>query len=285
MPSLSDMLVLGLCLCSAVAWVGTLWRWRLSLSSNRNLGSLETSEASPQELAEAGIRRPRPIPAGAMLLAGLWILQSLMQVFAAASAPGEVAFDPDRVLDGMRQSLLLQGAIAAALWLSLRWTPGESSHDRRRGAIIGGLGQGLLCVTKAWLPVFLVLVASQSLREADDTHTVLRLLSERPSSEIYLWSILSAVVMAPVFEELVFRVILQDWLRRMTGRWGAILFTAVMFAAVHRFPDSLALVPLALLLGWTYDRFGSYVSVVTAHATFNAVMLVLHAISATVTSG
>ena len=63
----------------------------------------------------------------------------------------------------------------------------------------------------------------------------------------------------------------------MIGR-AAIPVAAVVFAAVHGFPDSLAIVPLALVLGDAYQRRRSYWEVVAAHALFNAVMLALDAI-------
>ena len=76
----------------------------------------------------------------------------------------------------------------------------------------------------------------------------------------------------------MFRVILQTWLERHVGKTAWPL-AAVLFAAVHRFPDSIAILPLALVLGDAYLRRRNYWEVVAAHGLFNAVMLALDAIS------
>src|SRR5690606_33733527 len=138
----------------------------------------------------------------------------------------------------------------------------------------GQLRTGWLTVTAAWLPVFAALLMTMPLRTADRRHSVFQLLDADASLAIYAWAVLAAVVVAPLFEELVFRVILQTWLERFIGR-AALPVAAVLFAAVHRFPDSIAIVPLALVLGAAYLSRRSYVEIVVAHATFNAVMLAL----------
>jgi uncharacterized protein len=68
---------------------------------------------------------------------------------------------------------------------------------------------------------------------------------------------------------LIFRAMLQEGLARRLGATPAIAITAVLFSLVHGFPDALALLPLAIILGYVYDRRQSVLSVVVIHALFN----------------
>jgi membrane protease YdiL (CAAX protease family) len=51
--------------------------------------------------------------------------------------------------------------------------------------------------------------------------------------------------------------------------------SSVLFAFAHGFPDSLALLPLAFALGYTYLRRRSYITVMMVHFLFNAFNMVL----------
>ena len=118
-------------------------------------------------------------------------------------------------------------------------------------------------------PVFFIVFLTASLRTPDRQHPFLQLLETNPSQEIIALLMISAVVVAPIKEELLFRVMLQDGLARKIGSVPAIAIVSVLFSAVHGFPDSLALVPLAVILGYVYDRRQSVLSVVLIHALFN----------------
>jgi membrane protease YdiL (CAAX protease family) len=220
------------------------------------------------------------VPPGAIIFAGLWILYHLAgDLTAMIEGSAAPAFDPERTLKAMQQSCWLLGAGAGVTWMLL--TRGEHAQFQAFGVEPRGIAaqvrDGISTVTAAWLPVFAVLLVTFPLRTAERQHSVFQLLGIRPSFEIYAWAVLAAVIVAPLFEELVFRVILQTWLARWIGR-AAIPIAAVLFAAVHRFPDSLAIIPLALVLGDAYQRRRSYAEIVTAHALFNAVMLALDAV-------
>jgi membrane protease YdiL (CAAX protease family) len=155
-----------------------------------------------------------------------------------------------------------------------------SGRSRRRDAgvtlqlwkqdlLIGSLG-----FLASLLPVFLVLWVTSSWRSRETTHSFFKIMQDNPGGEGVAWVGLAAVILAPLTEEIVFRVILQGWLEtRLAPRW-AIGIVALVFAAVHGFPDSLALLPLALILGYVYHRRHSYLAVVVLHAWFNTWNLV-----------
>lgn len=252
-----------LCFASSVLWL-RLWTRRAALV--RLFG------------------RKRSSPEVTVWAIGLAILWLLDRVYAEVSIwrldAQPPPFSPERVLESMRFGCLIQGTALAVFWLAL--TEGRVSTARSLGIIGTDIGaqirRGGATVTAAWFPVFLALLATYPLRSEERQHPVLRLLQEQPSIEAYGWAVLSAVILAPLFEELVFRVILQSWLAAQIGAGNALLAASAVFAAVHGFPDSLSLFPLAMVLGAAWQLTRRYWVIVTAHAAFNGVMLVLDAI-------
>lgn len=88
--------------------------------------------------------------------------------------------------------------------------------------------------------------------------------------------IVLAVLIAPLTEELLFRIGLFRWLRTRVPRVVALLIPAVVFAALH---GSLSVfVPLAVLalgLALAYERDGHPLIPIVAHSLFNLHTLVL----------
>ncbi len=95
--------------------------------------------------------------------------------------------------------------------------------------------------------------------------------------------VVSAVVLAPLSEEVFCRGLLQSMFRRYTARpWAAVLLSSAVFAMLHW--DSLtpgtagagwvqwpALFALAVVLGYNYERSGRLYAPILIHALFNAV--------------
>ncbi|MBW3620548.1 MAG: CPBP family intramembrane metalloprotease [Actinobacteria bacterium] len=99
-----------------------------------------------------------------------------------------------------------------------------------------------------------------------------------------LWLLIVTVVLvAPVIEEVVFRGLLFQVLRRRLGLWPGVLLSSLTFAVVHLelIDRPLSLAALLVLGAWlagALHRTGSLVVPITAHALFNGV-----AIAATLT--
>lgn len=91
-----------------------------------------------------------------------------------------------------------------------------------------------------------------------------------------LLAITMAVVVAPIAEELLFRGLLFAALRRRLGLWPAAIGSSAVFTAIHvevvlSQPVALAgLLTLGVVLAWAFQRTGSLVVPVVAHAVFNA---------------
>jgi len=113
-------------------------------------------------------------------------------------------------------------------------------------------------------------------------HATLAALEE---NGVPLWLVISlwfgAACVAPVAEEFFFRGLLQTMLLGTLGsRWRAIVLTSIAFGMVH-FPQPHAvpaLIFLAIILGYAYERSGTIMVPVAIHALFNLKTLIWEAI-------
>ncbi len=92
------------------------------------------------------------------------------------------------------------------------------------------------------------------------------------------WPLLwfSAVIVAPICEELMYRGVVFSGLRRAWGLPAAAVASAILFAAVHLMP--LSLVPLfaiGLASALLYARHRSLLVSLVLHAAYNALSLLL----------
>jgi membrane protease YdiL (CAAX protease family) len=85
-----------------------------------------------------------------------------------------------------------------------------------------------------------------------------------------------AVVVAPIFEEFVFRFFLYGVFKRYLGWFLALALNSLLFALVHlHLPSFVALFVLGSCLTIAYEWSGSILVSMTMHALFNAIMLTL----------
>ena len=86
----------------------------------------------------------------------------------------------------------------------------------------------------------------------------------------------TALVVAPVAEELIFRGYVFGVLRRYTGRWWAMVISALIFAAIHaHIPSFAGLFALAVALTLVYEGTGSLWAPIIMHSLFNGITVVL----------
>jgi membrane protease YdiL (CAAX protease family) len=103
-----------------------------------------------------------------------------------------------------------------------------------------------------------------------ETQDTVRALAENPSAIVRGLIVVTACVVAPVVEETIFRGFLYPTLRQFTDAPFAVLFTAVLFGAIHG--SLAALVPLALLgilLALAYEWSRGLALPIAIHALFN----------------
>ncbi|MFH1371411.1 MAG: CPBP family intramembrane glutamic endopeptidase [Planctomycetota bacterium] len=92
--------------------------------------------------------------------------------------------------------------------------------------------------------------------------------------------IITAIVVVPFTEEVLFRGIFQTLLRSYLNRpWPAIILASLIFIIFHANPEHWpALFPLALCFGYAYEKSGSLFRAIFIHSFFNA-MSVLAALT------
>lgn len=172
---------------------------------------------------------------------------------------------------GLLKTFLLIELLAHVGGLRLRTLfPGlrESWNDVKTGV------WGLLA---SLLPVWGVAKLIEPLRTPDNGHPFLQEIRAGVDPATLVWIALAVMVVAPLFEELVFRVILQSWLQDHLSPPVAIVAVAIGFAAIHNtaWPDPLPLFPLALVMGYIYYRRRSYLANVVMHSLFNGMNLMV----------
>ncbi len=213
---------------------------------------------------------PPTVPLPALALVIYLIGQSLWNHYQAPPNPPA----PDMTRDAL-YSIVLTGIIEWVLVLGLLLTASPISL-RDYGFRIQGwqLAVGGLAFLASLLPVYSLLLATSPFRSTETQHPFFNFLRENPGADTVFWIALSVMIVAPLVEELIYRVVLQSALLRWLPVRVAWPMTAVIFASVHGWPDMIPLLPLALVLGGVYYRSRSYLASVTTHALFNAWMLI-----------
>jgi len=147
------------------------------------------------------------------------------------------------------------------------WRNSTSNAQSLTRQLLYGIVGFLACL----LPTLIVFQATLPFRPENLMHPLLKLIGEDKTGQVLITVTISAVLVAPWVEELMFRVILQRTLLNHLSPSFSILLTALAFCTIHpSWQDAVGLAPLALVLGVTYHRTGSFLAVVVIHMLFNA---------------
>jgi membrane protease YdiL (CAAX protease family) len=107
-------------------------------------------------------------------------------------------------------------------------------------------------------------------------HDLLKIMDEAPGVLRQVLIAFSAVVIAPLFEEFLFRGHLQTLLSRVTQLpWVAVVVTSMVFALAHPWFTWIPIFVLSICLGYLYERTGNLWVSVLVHAMFNGFSIVL----------
>ncbi len=112
--------------------------------------------------------------------------------------------------------------------------------------------------------------------EPDSGHVLLTAMLSAQEVWVVLMLLFSAVVVAPLLEEVIFRGLIQTALRSVNqsrNRWLVVIISAALFALFHGgvpWQVRLSLFVLGIILGWLYERYGSLLPSLIVHAGFNA---------------
>ncbi len=251
-----SIVVLMLSISAAVWW---LWvrRWK-------RFGELWPREPDAERTWNPGI------VVLALSLIGFFLLAGLLPKSSPEPKPITV--------EQVREACLERGVLAL-IFIGLL-TGFRSPTARAFGFTLAKWRQqvvvGLETAHASFLPVLALMTATIPFRDASDKNLLLILLNQDKRFSTLAWVVLAAVILAPLLEELLFRVILLGWLKSKLASNHAVGISSLVFAFIHGPLDGAALLPLALLLGTLYDRQQRFLSVFVAHAMFNLWMITLN---------
>jgi len=108
-------------------------------------------------------------------------------------------------------------------------------------------------------------------------HELLETISQTKDISTLIALLSSAIIVAPLIEEFVFRGFLQHCMRDIVSEktpWVNIVICSLIFASVHigaaQWQTMPALFTLGCILGWMYERTASLWPCIILHAIFNA---------------
>lgn len=111
-------------------------------------------------------------------------------------------------------------------------------------------------------------------------HEQLKVITENPQLPLRIMVVVTAVVIAPLLEEMLFRGLFQTMIRSYLdeftdGAWPAIVITSVLFISSHAdLSHWPALFVLSMCLGYSYEKSGSLIRSIFIHAMFNGVIII-----------
>ena len=172
------------------------------------------------------------------------------------------------VLAGMTV-VVMAWRIGPITWLGLRW------QEWPRVLLIAPLTVVAMWVLNIalFLCGYLKWIESLGVEQVQDS---VKLLNETPDPIIFALMAVTAVLVAPVCEEILFRGYLYGAAKRFAGPWVAGIGSALIFAAAH---GSLMPLPPLFILGFllvlAYEWTGSLWAPIGIHLCFNGATVLI----------
>jgi len=107
-------------------------------------------------------------------------------------------------------------------------------------------------------------------------HGELQKITIHPQLPLRILVVVTAVLVAPMLEEMLFRGLLQTLIRSLLIKpWSSIVISSIIFTTVHEDKSHWpALFVLAICLGYAYERSGSLLRPIFIHSLFNAITII-----------
>jgi membrane protease YdiL (CAAX protease family) len=222
---------------------------------------------------------------GVGLLLALFILLMLEPQGGTPDKSKEITLTPFVMIAGMISQavpglivlvLLMARGIKFSDFFGLRW----SWENARHILVIAPVGVIITYLFMFALETlgysgWLVTAFGQEIKVQD----AVRIYQETDAVVIRALLAISAVIIAPIVEEVVFRGYIYTVTKRFTGRIFSTLASALVFGVVHNYiPGLLPLAFLAVLLTVSYELTGSLWAPISIHALFNASTLIVQEI-------
>lgn len=215
-----------------------------------------------------------------LLLGSVFLVVWLLRPWLVVWAEGRV-LRLDTFLVILQSVLFHWVGLAAVAWILFRrrlsWrsafgmNPATAWRDAARGWLILLGTMPLLVVATLLVNLFLTLLGFQPTLQ-----DVAFVISGETALGVRLYLVLLAVVLAPLFEEILFRGILLPFLAKRYGATAAVIALSLLFAGIHgHLPSLVPLFILSCALCLAYIGTGSLVASIAMHALFNGVTVSL----------
>ena len=180
------------------------------------------------------------------------------------------------------QSVLFHwtGLLTVTWMLARRRLPWRSAFGLNPATFLRDAGRGVLILLGV-MPVLMVAAMLYNLiLQGFGFEATLQdgafIISDETSPWMRAYFFLLAVVLAPLFEEILFRGILLPALAKRFGATASVVAVSVLFAGIHgHVPSLVPLFVLSAALCLAYIRTGSLATNIAMHAVFNGVTVTL----------
>lgn len=203
----------------------------------------------------------------------IYLVLSSMFLLSTTAPP----LDPSRItagalFAGIGFHLILTAVVMASVlrrctlnqWLGLRWSGWPWLLLIGPGTVIA-MGLINLVILKSGYMEWVKALDMETVQEP------VAILRESKDPLVVALMVMAATVVAPLWEEIVFRGHLYPILKKFGGFWTGALCSSLFFSAVHN--NVAALLPLfilGLLMVWLYELTGSIWTPIAMHFCFNA---------------
>lgn len=173
-------------------------------------------------LLEYEPRRRAPWGPLVLVIPLFFISVSYASLLGDSETTVELAAEPPDPHEYIWGGLVTASLMIAFVVVAIVWLLAERKADRQDLGLPTNKSQfwrdaraGVIACMAALLPTYLINLALVQSFHSEQQHPLVEELLKHPSLGLMLVGFLSAVVAAPLFEELTFRVFLQGWLERL----------------------------------------------------------------------
>jgi len=279
MPEREHILIGLLILLMSAGAMGSMWAWLWTLMADR-----VPFWRAPREVPLPARTPMLFLAGGALLIVKTMLILSLgrplMEQFGGPPPEDPAVFDSERV----NLSTQINAGISIVVIVVAAVIVVVQSAERRRslGFRAAQPGRqtwfGVQGFLLALIPVYLLVLVTLPWKQTEEAvHPLLRLVADG----YIFWPLVTAVLIAPIQEELLYRVFLQEGLVAAGYPIRLALPAVAAFFCLNHLnieqpsPDFIALIPLALLLGATLHYRCSFLACVVMHMLFNGFNIAL----------
>lgn len=212
------------------------------------------------------------------LVLTLSVLLPIIYLYFSGGPQGDESGDAVRLWESFSLNIGMQvvmiAVLAGAGLLSSGWFPallsgmqGQERPGRWMRTVILRFLQFLPLV---WIASMLVEVAFNRLGIPMELQETVTMMMRIDDPALWLAAVISAVVLAPLAEELIFRGVVYRFLKVRFRPELAVVFSAVLFSIIHIQPAVLfPLFVLGMALALVYEETGDIRAPILFHALFN----------------